>query len=69
MGEFPGAVVTESHRWGWGLSHRNFPSWGRESEVQVWTGPAPPGASLLGVETAIFSPHPHLVVPLRVSVS
>ena len=42
---------------------------GWRAKIQVWVQLVSPEASLLGVQMAVFSLCPHMVVPLCVSVS
>lgn len=65
---FARAAVTKSHHLG-GLNDIFSPSpGGGKSETGVSAGPVPPGASLLGMQTAVFFPCPHVLIPLHVCV-
>ena len=63
--------ITRSHSLG-GFSIRRFPHspGGWASEMRVWAGLVPAEASVLSVQTAGFSLHPHVVTwCLRVLIS
>ena len=65
----PLAALTKYHRAGDLMETCRLSPGGRKSQIVVSAGLVSPEASLLGVQAAVFSPGPPVVIPVCVSVS